>query len=30
MAWNEWLGGILIMLAAVFAAGQPEQVGEKS
>ena len=24
MAWNEWLGGALIMLAAVLAASQPE------
>ena len=24
MTWNEWLGGALIMLAAVFAASQPE------
>jgi drug/metabolite transporter (DMT)-like permease len=24
MTWNEWLGGVLIMLAAVLAASQPE------
>jgi drug/metabolite transporter (DMT)-like permease len=24
MAWNEWLGGSLIVLAAVFASSQPE------